>query len=227
MRAGLSEREANQIVVALDRAAIAASKVEEPGGEKNRYEVEVGAAEVTRALQILEAEQLPKPTPAGFEQLYPVTGLVATPEEERARWVAASAGELSRSLERLEGVLDARVHLALPEVPRSLDAEQSLPKASALIRRRHDAAPVDESMVRALIAGAVDGLSSERVTVVQVVGYPTPVTRPSFASFGPISVARESVAALKTVLGVALGLDLVMAVALVALAYTRRRSTDS
>ena len=50
-------------------------------------------------------ERLPKPAEPDFAALYRESGLLATPREERARWAAATAGELARSLERVPGVL--------------------------------------------------------------------------------------------------------------------------
>jgi type III secretory pathway lipoprotein EscJ len=149
--------------------------------------------------------------------------VLATPEEERTRWAAATAGELSRTLERLPGVQDARVHIALPEGVRALDDERPLPKASTLLRRRHDAAPVDESQVRALVAGAVQGLTQDRVTIVQVASDVAVIERPTMTSVGPITVTRQSARTLKGVLSLALGLDLVMAVALVVVVRKRHR----
>src|SRR5262245_25168970 len=99
LRGGLSEDEANQIALALDRAQIAASKIGAQGtGARPRFAVQVAASDVASALQVLERDRLPRPEPAGFSELYAEPGLLATPHEERARWAAAIAGELARSL---------------------------------------------------------------------------------------------------------------------------------
>ena len=50
-----------------------------------------------------------------LERTFAQASLVPTATEERVRAAQALSGELSRSLERLEGVLDARVHLSLPD----------------------------------------------------------------------------------------------------------------
>jgi type III secretion protein J len=224
IRGGLSERDANQIVVALDRVAIAATKVAESSGSADRFQIEVTSSDVARALAVLEARKLPKAPPPGFAELYREPGLVATPREERTRWAAATAGELSRSLGRMQGVLEARVHLALPDAPRALDAEPVAPKAAVLIERRHGAQPIDESAVRALVAGAVEGLSAAQVTVVQSVADPEPRYAPSMVRVGPINVTAGSAGALKALLGGALGLDVVLAVALIAIVRQRPRA---
>jgi type III secretion protein J len=224
LRSGLSEREANQITLALDAAQIAATKVAGQGSDTARYAVQVPAAEMARALRVLEREKLPRFEAPGFEQLYDDGGLLATPSEERARWAAATAGELSRSLERIAGVADARVHLALDTSSRALDAPEPARKASVLIRRRRGASAVDDTAVRALVAGAVDGLGPDRVTVLQVPSDSDSTPRPAWVRIGPITVTRASTFALKALLGGALALDLLLAVTLVVVWRLHRRA---
>jgi type III secretory pathway lipoprotein EscJ len=119
-------------------------------------------------------------------------------------------------------VLGARVHLALPETARPLDAEPPQPKAAVLIQRRRTAQPIDETQVRTLVAGAVDGLRSDRVTVVQVVADPQPAATRAFARLGPITVRSDSAGMLKALLGGSLALDLLLGVALIAAARRGR-----
>jgi type III secretion protein J len=218
LRGGLTEDQANQISVALDAAEIATSKVATPGsGSAPRFEVRVASADMPAALRVLEREQLPRPEQPGFADLYGASGLVTTPNEERARWAAATAGELARSLERIAGVVDARVHLTPAEARLALDAAAPPAKAAVLVRRKAGSRPIDERAVRALVAGAVDGLTVEQVVVVQTATEAMPARTPELVRIGPISVARGSALALKLVLGSALALNLLLAVAVVAL----------
>jgi type III secretion protein J len=217
VRSGLSEVEANQIVVALDRAAVVAHKRAVTGGGEPSYQVDVATADAIRALRVLDAQRLPKAVQPGFEELYGNTGLVATPGEERVRLAAATAGELSRSLERMPGVLDARVHLALPEPSSALDAKPTPITAAVLLQtaRAHQQ-PFDEEPVRKLVASAVKGLDAGRVSIVRVNAESPAVAAPAFVRVGPFTVTRDSAAGLRAALGAALVLDLVLAVALIA-----------
>src|SRR3954471_11984747 len=73
VRTGLSEAEANQLVVALDRAALIAHKraaAAAAAGPSNLYEVAVASSEATRAMRLLEAQGLPRPLQPGFEALF-------------------------------------------------------------------------------------------------------------------------------------------------------------
>jgi type III secretion protein J len=219
--AGLDEREANQLVAALDAAAIGASK-EPEGGARDRYTVEVTSSDAARAIALIEAQRLPHREASGVDALYRESALLATPQEERARWTAATAADLARTLERLPGVLDARVHLTLPEAAPALDAAPPELKAAVLLRSARGAARVDDSSVRALVASAVDGLRPERVTIVQVLADAKAAPAPLLVHVGPLAVSRGSAAALRALLAAALGLDLLMAIALVVLVHRAR-----
>ncbi len=171
------------------------------------------------------ARDAPAPTrteSSNFDNLQTEPRLLMTPREERTRWAAALSVELARSLERLPGVIDARVHLALPDAPLALDQPQPPGKAAVLLRREHGASPAAESHVRALVAGAVEGLAPNQVAVVQTSARAPSPAAPALVQLGPIEVTRRSSAALRAVLGSALALDLVLAVALIAVVYRRR-----
>ncbi len=223
---GLDEAQANEIVVALDGQGISALKAREEGAsETPTFRVDVSREETARALTALRTAELPRARERGIEEVFGAGGLVPTATEERARFTAALSGELVRTLESIDGVLDARVHLALPErrdLP--LDAPPARPRASVLIKyRRGPTRPWDDASVRALVAGAVDGLDAADVTVVGVPA-PAPPTgaQAALVRFGPIAVTRGSAGALKALLAASLLLN--VAVTLGAALLSRRRA---
>jgi type III secretion protein J len=220
VRGQLSEAQANQVVVALDGASIAAHKVAGPNSEGRGYRVEVAAGELNAALRVLQQQGLPAPETPGLEAMLEPSGLVATPEEERARLAAVTAAELARSIERIDGVVGARVHLVLAGASRPLDAASVPPQAAVLLVRPAGAPSIDERAVRTLVAGAVSGLHSSAVTVVQTQAARMARATAATARVGPFSVRRESAPLLKAVLALALLLNLVLAVALI---WTVRR----
>jgi type III secretion protein J len=220
VRSQLSEAQANQLVVALDAAAIAARKVAGPNTETYSYRVEVASGELNAALRVLQQQGLPSPEPPAIEALLEPTGLVATPEEERARLSFATAAELARSLERIDGVVSARVHLVLPGTLRPLDATPAPPQAAVLLVRRAGAQPIGEHDARKLVAAAVSGLDPKAVAIVQTQAARIAKSAATTARVGPFSVRRESAGLLRGVLAFALLLNLAMAVALI---WTVRR----
>lgn len=221
---GLPESEANDVVVALHAQGIGAAKEAVEGGDG--FRVVVSPDEVAPALEILRAEALPRENAPGLGEVFGEGGLVPTATEERARYVAALGGELSRSIESMEGVLEARVHVALPDQRRvALDEQQPTPRASVLIRHRGARPAYDEDAVRALVSGAVQQLEPQQVAVVGVPAGPAPERREAnLVRVGPLTVTRGSSLTLKAILGGALGLNVVLAAALVWV-WRRRRTT--
>lgn len=221
---GLAESEANDVVVALHGQGIGAAKEAMESGDG--FRVIVSPDEVAPALEVMRAEALPRETEPGLGEVFGEGGLVPTATEERARYVAALGGELSQSIEAMSGVLEARVHVALPDQRRvALDDARPTPRASVLIRYRGTRPPYDEAAVRSLVSGAVQELAPEQVAVVGVAAGPAPERREAnLVRVGPMTVTRGSSVTLKAILGGAFGLNVVLAAALVWV-WRRRRTT--
>jgi len=219
---GLDEAQANAIVVALDQHGIGATKSAElGGGEEPAYTVSVAPDDVAPALAVLRSEGLPRERDPGLDEMFGEGSLVPTATEERARMTAALSGELSRSIESIDGVLDARVHIALPQAQvLGLDAPRPRARASVLVRHRGPSAPCDEAEIRRLVAGAIEDMAAEDVAVVGVPVAPTPDAERQLAQVGPFSVSRASATALKITFGALLGTNLVLALGL-ALSFLR------
>lgn len=213
---GLGESDANEVVAALDRAGIAADKRSEGGGAESRFAVEVERGELGAALRVLEDSALPRRVDPGIAETYAEPSLVPSSNEERARYHAAIAGELASTLERIDGVLDARVHLGLPE-PRDLPIEGAPAgaRASVLLEVRRGA-HVDHAGVRALVAGAVDGLPESAVSVV-VVQTGAAERGPRWRSVGPFRVAPGSSVPLASTLATSILLHIATAIVLILL----------
>lgn len=222
LEAGLAEEDANAILVALHDRGIGAQKEAEAGAET--YVVRVAGEDLSRGLDVLRAEGLPRRSPEGLREVFGEGGLVPTATEERARYVAALGGELARSLEAIDGVLEARVHLALPE--RRLLAvgdESPRPRASVLLRHRGPDAPFDTADVKALVAGAVEALDADDVAVVGVATAPPPEPREGgLVNVGPVTVTRSTASTLKALLAASLAANVLFALVM-GWSLTRRR----
>ncbi len=215
----LTEAEANEIVVLLGDQGVAASKTRD-GGDGEGWMVEVPSPDRARAWRAMQQAGLPRRAPPGFNDLYPRAGLLPSPDEERVLLQAATAGELERSLMRLDGVLDARVHLVMPARPRLSPpgATPDAPRASVLLRMAHGARaePLAPDRVAALVAGAVDHLQADRVEVLIESTRPAAPTPPqeTWAALGPLRVAPDSLGLLRGILAAAALLVLLTAAAL-------------
>ncbi len=167
---GASEPESSRALVALSRAGLGAERSREDAlGAGPSFRVCVARDSVSQALRVLATEEIPRREEPGFTEVFGARGLVESADEDRARASQALAGELARTLEAIDGVVDARVHLALPDGRDvSGDAPPPRPSASVLVKYTGERPPYDEPDVRRLIAGAVQGMRAEDVTVVGV-----------------------------------------------------------
>lgn len=132
--------------------------------------VEVPRDRVYTARLQLASQGLPRSGGVGFE-LFDRTSFGATELVQRVNLQRAIAGELVRSVETLEAVESARVHLAIPE-DRLFQDDSSAPSASVVVALRPGAS-LSGGQVRAiqhLVASSVQGLAPERVTVVDTRG---------------------------------------------------------
>ncbi|HJZ88595.1 MAG TPA: hypothetical protein VKN99_25655 [Polyangia bacterium] len=228
---GLTENQANRMIAALLPAGVAAEKVPEgaPGGESATYTLRVPAGEAARALDILRAADLPR-EPGRAAAALERASLLPTPAEERARYQAGLASEIGRTLEAIDGVLAARVHLALPEPAGELGADAPAPPgrplatASVLLKVRPERAPsVSVEDMQRLVAGAVAGLAPADVRIV-IARVPEAASALAgageLAALGPLKVERSSRAPLQLLLASLLFAVLALSTAL--LAFARR-----
>ncbi|MFZ5467848.1 MAG: flagellar M-ring protein FliF [Myxococcota bacterium] len=163
----LDERQANELQTVLVERGFDARKVP-VSGKKPAWAVEVPNEQASDAVRVLAELGLPRATVPTTMDVLGRGGLVPTPAEERARMVVGLAGDLARTLESLDGVASAHVHLVLPPPARSGQAPVEA-KASALVRASPGAAArvtqIREEL-KALIAGGVEGLTAGNVTLV-------------------------------------------------------------
>lgn len=188
----LDERDANQAVVLLEQGGVGADKERDPENE-GRWLVSVPRGETSRAIGMLAQENLPPRASPGVLEALGESGIVPSRLAEHAKWIAGISGDLERSLRTVDGVLSARVHLAVP--PKELlsgVSEAGSPTASVLVRHRGPTPPVAPEEVQQLVAGAVAGLAPEQVKVVLSTTPQAKLAERELLRFGPITVTRGS-----------------------------------
>jgi len=223
---GLDESDANRIAIALDRANIEASKEGDPNVE-GKFRVLTPRDDVGRALALMRDEELPRPRSAGVLDAMDKGALVPSQAAEHAQLVVGLAGDLQRSLEGVDGVLSARVHLNVPSPDPLRDAPLPRTTASVLLEHRGSTPPLSSDSVQRLVSGGVPGLAPADVAVVLVSRPVAAATTESHLAYvGPIAVARGSARALEIAMGVLLTLVAVLA-GLTLFFYARwRRATE-
>jgi type III secretion protein J len=222
----LPETEANRAVVALEEHGVSAEKERDPETE-GRFRVSVGRDEAAAA-GVLSRASVPSRENPGVLQSLGSGSMVPSRLAEHARLLSGISGELEQSLQAVDGVVSARVHLAAPERSPFDEEAPSRPSASVLIRHRGAAPPLAISDVQRLVAGAVPGLSP---TDVSVVASPAPAgVRPvekELRRVGPITVTRASLSPLRFVAGGAVLLNLALLGAVLLLWSKVRRTEDA
>ncbi len=197
----LDDEEANRVLVALDQASIDGTKEPDPSVE-GKWRVDVARDDVARALSVMRQEELPRHQPPGVLEAIGKGSLVPSEATEHAQLIAGLAGDLERSLEHIDGVLHARVHLNVPAANPLRDVAPPRGTAGVLLEYRGATPPISVDSVQRLVAGAVAGLLPTDVVVVLVSRPASAVGTDArgLAHVGPIAVARASVRELQAAL---------------------------
>jgi type III secretion protein J len=218
MFANLNEREANEVIALLLRNGISADKV---AGKQGAVAVHVQRDRIPDAVELLNRAGLPRERFANMGELFRREGLISSPSEERVRYMFGVTQELSRTLNTIDGVLSARVHVVMPNNdPLQTNAR---PASAAVMIRFVPGSPVEASVpqVKELVVNSIEGLSYDRVSVV-LVRAAEDADSPAPAMPAP-ALSQTTVIAVAAVFGVSLLLNLV----LVALFLLGRRASAS
>ncbi|QDF07078.1 flagellar M-ring protein FliF [Myxococcus xanthus] len=193
---GLDERQANELQSVLVERGLDARKAPE-AGKKPTWSIEVADEHASDAVRILSELGLPRLKEEVGCDVFGGGGLVRTPVEESVCRVRVMERSLEKTLQSVEGVLLARVHLVVPAPPRAGQAPGPS-KASAMLRvAPGNAARVRQSSetLKVLLAGGVEGLSPEAVSLL-VDEVSTRVEAPTVVGVSPLTRLRALLAVL-------------------------------
>lgn len=203
----LSEDDANDIYVLLQKKSIDATKVKEGEGKEARYVISVPKADVATAAELLREHSLPRPKADGLAIFKMTKGMIPTQTEERAMFIEALGGEVSNALNRIPGVLESRTIVMLPEINDLTQPEKKpMPSASVLIKymANEGKPPVGIEDVQAFVANAVPELKKENVKVLMTEAkFVTEVSEePRLQRIMGVNVEKASAGTFKTIIGV-------------------------
>lgn len=175
---GIDEREANIVVVFLDSKGIVAHKEKTatgPGaaaGEATipKYNISVESGRAIDAMALLNSNGLPHQQGTNLLELFAKQGLMSTDKEETIRYQAGLASQLSNMILMIDGVIDASVQLSFPTSEAGTEEAQR-EQVTAAVFIKHQGIFDDpnahlESKIKRLVAGSVNGLDINDVTVV-------------------------------------------------------------
>ena len=155
--------------------------------------VSVPQSDVARARMALAEQGLPDEGAPGWELFDNSSGLGMNSFMQQVSRLRALEGELARSIQTIDGIHAARVHLVLPD-REAFSRTRPEPSASVIVRGRstQEIGRRQALAIRALVASAVPDLSPGRVTVLTASGETILADdMPGDASFGSTGNAIE------------------------------------
>jgi len=156
----LSEHEANKVVSRLHAHEVQASKIAQSDG---RWAIEVPSQELMRALEFLDSHRVL----AGRGPIANVSSkgsFVPSREEQWFRYERSVATSIEESMAAIQGVLEAKVHVNLPEVdPLFGSRSDDHGSGSVLLLVDHQFEAKNDE-IAALVAGA-SGIPANTITV--------------------------------------------------------------
>lgn len=167
----VGEREANEMISVLMRAGIESSK---SAGDKGTFTVHVAQADFPQAVDILRQNGLPRENFESLGTVFEKEGFTSSSLAERARLVFGISQELSHTISEFDGVIEARVHLALPEAD-ALTGVANPPSASVFVKYREGMdLPSQTAAIKALVTNSIEGLDYDKVSVAMTEAKPLP-----------------------------------------------------
>ncbi len=160
---GLEGKDAQQVSQELAAAGIPYELTSDGSG------VQVPAESLDKARMEVAAKGMPQTGRLGFE-LFDKPNWVGSEFDERVNYQRALEGELEHTIGTISAVRSARVHLVLPQ--QSLfSGEQKVAKASVVLKlKRSSMDPEEAEAIRSLVAGSVENLNPDQVTLVDADG---------------------------------------------------------
>jgi type III secretion protein J len=158
----LSEGEANEIVARLYSSDLRGEKVSENDGS---FRVDIDQSSFSAAVAVLQAHGLPRERFQSLGDVFEKDGFISSPLEERARLNYALSQEISKTISNIDGVILARVHLAVPK--REHLAKSVAPSSASVFVKHRASNDLADSVgkIKSMVVTGFENLPYENVTV--------------------------------------------------------------
>ena len=155
---GLESRDASAVTAKLDTMNVP-YEVKGDGGT-----ILVPADQVTKLRMSLAQDNLPA-AGVGYEIFDKSDAFGATAFVQNINRLRALEGELARSIQTIEGIESARVHLVVPE-RQIFSRDEQTPSASVVLKTRGQMEHGQVQAIQHLVAAAVASLNPDRVAII-------------------------------------------------------------
>lgn len=175
----IDEREANEIIVYLASKDIKAMKIPASGsdspmgaGAANMWDIQVIDGRSIEAIAYLNQVGLPRRQGTNLLELFAKSGLMSSDREETIRYQAGLEEQLKNTIRKIDGVIDAEVNISFPQASNTgIGAAEEHSKVTAAVFVKHQGVMDDpnshyETKIRRLLAGSIQNLSFEDVSVI-------------------------------------------------------------
>jgi flagellar M-ring protein FliF len=154
---GLEGRDASAVTAKLDGMSV-------PYDIKDGGTILVPADQVTKLRMALAQDNLPA-AGVGYEIFDKSDAFGATAFVQNINRLRALEGELARSIQTIEGIESARVHLVVPE-RQIFSRDEQTPSASVVLKTRGQMEHGQVQAIQHLVAAAVASLNPDRVAII-------------------------------------------------------------
>lgn len=131
--------------------------------------VSTSFSQTANARMLLAEKGLPRSENAGYELFDKMGSMGLTSFMQEVTKVRALEGEIARTIQTLQDVRAARVHIVLPE-PGTFRRETQKPSASVVVRTDNAEDFKSAEAIRHLVAAAIPAMSIDQVTVINTDG---------------------------------------------------------
>ncbi|WP_171035152.1 type III secretion system inner membrane ring lipoprotein SctJ [Limnobacter alexandrii] len=188
---GLEEREANKVLSTLLDKGIDATKIT----TKTGLQILVPQDQISISLNHLNNEGLPRRQHDRLGDVFKKDGLISSPMEERARYIFALSQELENTLSFIDGVINARVHVVLPE--RTAPGEPIKPSSAAVFIKHSPRVDLTSiiTRIKQMVKNSIPGLDSsslENISVVMIPSQESDARSVEFERLGGFIVEKNS-----------------------------------
>ncbi|MHB8906394.1 MAG: flagellar basal-body MS-ring/collar protein FliF [Melioribacteraceae bacterium] len=161
---GLSQEDASKVVEYLSGQKVL-YKIDDNG-----QTIKVPREKVYELRLALAGKGIPSSGIIGYE-IFDKTTMGMSEFLQKLNYKRALEGELARTIQQQDGVVGARVHIAIPQKT-IFKEEEKLPTASVVLKLKGGSAPSKENIqaIVNLLCGSIEGLQQSKVSIIDTKG---------------------------------------------------------